>query len=290
MGTSEEFTGLWPTPSANDHMPQSPLPETMNVLMGRPSRRMKEAIQQVKPAPIASHQQMSLLGDSLASLSVLPGSDAARKMTAGCGQKCSGLCVNSGPLGLLVKTLLESLEWTNQAVFLNWKIRPLKKVTYRRKASLGESAQTWNPSVTQSSRFLYQLAVSTPPTDVTGCSLWGTPRSSEYKGCGPVGTRSQAIWLGKEYLTAQVLQAETNRGAVDSLTAVIKLWPTPQSGADNEAAHGAMSGDFKAKFCERAGIPVTAQLNPEWVEWLMGFPNGWLNLTSPGSAGTSRTG
>lgn len=278
MGTSEEYTGLWPTPSASDHMPQSPLPETMNVLMGKPSRRMKEAIAQAPPAPDVSSVQMSLLGDSLASLSVLPGSDAARKMTAGYGQKCSGLCQNSGPLGLLVKRLLESLEWTNQAVFLSWKIRPLKQVTYRRKASLGRSAPIWNASATQSSRFLYQLAVSTPPTDVTGSSLWGTPHSSEYKGCGPVGTKSQAIWLGKEYLTAQVLQAETNR----------RMFPTPRQ--EDSQCCGSHRGAVDSLTAVIKQNQVGGQLNPEWVEWLMGFPNGWLNLTSPGSAEESRTG
>lgn len=67
-----------------------------------------------------------------------------------------------------------------------------------------------------------------------------------------------------------------------------------QSFAPPERYYGCFSGGKDSVAIHRlaamAGIPVTAQLNPEWVEWLMGFPNGWLNLTSPGSAGTSRTG
>jgi hypothetical protein len=25
-------------------------------------------------------------------------------------------------------------------------------------------------------------------------------------------------------------------------------------------------------------VPSTGQMNPEWVEWLMGFPIGWTDL------------
>ena len=41
--TSGKDYGGWPTTSANDHMPQSPLPEHLNAYMGQPSPRMKEA-------------------------------------------------------------------------------------------------------------------------------------------------------------------------------------------------------------------------------------------------------
>jgi hypothetical protein len=35
----------------------------------------------------------------------------------------------------------------------------------------------------------------------------------------------------------------------------------------------------------------TGQLNPDWVEWLMGFPIGWTSLTkSPVSQPESKTG
>jgi hypothetical protein len=44
-----------------------------------------------------------------------------------------------------------------------------------------------------------------------------------------------------------------------------------------------MSGDFKTKFCERAGIPVTGKLNPVFVEWLMGFPEEWTDLEPSGT-------
>ena len=41
--TSGSGFGGWPTTSANDHMPQSPLPEHLNAYRGQPAPRMKEA-------------------------------------------------------------------------------------------------------------------------------------------------------------------------------------------------------------------------------------------------------
>ena len=60
----------------------------------------------------------------------------------------------------------------------------------------------------------------------------------------------------------------------DDLQAAVR-YPTPQAGTNNPAAHNAMSGDFKRRLAEATGEPVTGQLNPTWVEWLMGFPIGW---------------
>lgn len=90
--------------------------------------------------------------------------------------------------------------------------------------------------------------------------LWPTPNATDYKGRS---TRS----LGKERLESD-----------DDLPTRVSKYPTPQAGAQNPAAHNAMSGDFKTKLCEVWGIQTTGQLNPMWVEWLMGLPIGWTDL------------
>ncbi len=69
-------------------------------------------------------------GDSLASLTVLPGSEEARKMTATSGRKCLGSSKNLDPLGLLVKTLLTSQTWSSTARYLTWKVRVTKAIVY----------------------------------------------------------------------------------------------------------------------------------------------------------------
>lgn len=55
-----------------------------------------------------------------ASLSPLPGSEEARRMTATSGRKWLGLSKNSGPLGWLEKMLLESSEWHSPIYYLSW--------------------------------------------------------------------------------------------------------------------------------------------------------------------------
>ncbi|XYJ23054.1 DNA cytosine methyltransferase [Bacillus velezensis] len=65
-------------------------------------------------------------GDSLASLTVLPGSEKARKMTATSGRKCLGSSKSLNPLGLLVKTLLTSQTWNSTARYLTWKTQVTK--------------------------------------------------------------------------------------------------------------------------------------------------------------------
>lgn len=114
-----------------------------------------------------------------------------------------------------------------------------------------------------------------------------TPKASEHK--GGYASKDGEPSLGRMakygmWPTPTVQDSENDGGPSqfrrDSLplNAAVKLWPTPQAGNNEPQAHGAMSGDFKKKFCERAGIPMTGQLNPTWVEWLMGYPPEWTAL------------
>ena len=67
---------------------------------------------------------------------------------------------------------------------------------------------------------------------MSGYKIYLTPRASEYKGVGPLGSKSHKHMLDKGYLCADVQEV------------------------GNE----------------------TGQLNPDWVEWLMGWPRGWTSL------------
>jgi hypothetical protein len=62
--------------------------------------------------------------------------------------------------------------------------------------------------------------------------MFPTPRAAEWKGVGPIGSKSHKHRLNRDYLDATVQEMEG----------------------------------------------VTGQLNPEWVEWLMGYPIGWTDL------------
>lgn len=217
-------------------------------------------------------EQLTLFpGGSPASRLVWPGSEEARQMTVISGRKCAELSKNSGPLGLLEKTLLESSAWHSTRRLL-----------------------TWKTSATPAGRLLFRLAPSMPRTDGTESPLWPTPTRRDYKGANSL-----------EHLTR-----EGQRNHTDQLANAVKLFPTP-------TRFDATCGDLRGKEYDgktqhamkltqaaqlfptptgrswksmsqaetRQGGPdlqteIGGQLNPTWVEWLMGFPVGWTDLNA----------
>ena len=113
-----------------------------------------------------------------ASLSVMPGDEEARKMTAISGQQCIAPSMKSSPLGLWLKTLLESSRWSSRARFLKWQVKPLfsEMATHftdtncEKPLHLNESAQILKVTDMPSNRCLFRLVPSEPPTDETGFS------------------------------------------------------------------------------------------------------------------------
>jgi len=92
---------------------------------------------------------------------------------------------------------------------------------------------------------------------------WPSPKASDSKGTGPVGSKSQI---------------HDNRKK--NLRGITALWATPNTGdatrgspetADDKRARGAHTGE---SLIDQTG----GQLNPPWVEWLMGWPLGWTDL------------
>lgn len=92
-------------------------------------------------------------------------------------------------------------------------------------------------------------------------NMWPTPRTSDTNGPGRHGTGG----LG---LRTAVAEAELTKDG---------LYTTPC--ADD-------TGHRKGKYAQ-GGTPLSAQaggqLNPTWVEWLMGFPLGWTDLEPSGT-------
>lgn len=90
--------------------------------------------------------------DFLASHSVQPGSEEARRMTVTSGLRCLELYRRSDPVGSLVRMLLESSHWRSTRCFLTWKI-----------------------SATPAKRLLFRLVPSMPNIDETVVPFWPTP-------------------------------------------------------------------------------------------------------------------
>jgi len=163
-------------------------------------------------------ESISSQGDFLANLSATPGSAEAREMTVRSGRKCSALSRRQDPLGCLERMLLESSEWNSTLCYL-----------------------TWKESATPAGRLLFQLVPWTQSTDETESGLWRTPdasvvtggaanaldrkehghaisladqvntpamwptpRKSDYKGSGPVGSKSHTHMEDRDYLCAVV--------------------------------------------------------------------------------------
>ena len=99
--------------------------------------------------------------------------------------------------------------------------------------------------------------------------LWPTPKATDYKGSGPAGSKSAEHDLKKH-----------------NLKGVVMFYPTPTTGAGlcggtgnfqqlkNLEARGQITEEERRSMAAGNG----GQLNPDWVEWLMGFPPGWTEV------------
>ena len=236
--------------------------------------------------------------DFLANHSVQPGSDEARMMTVTSGQKCSELYRRSDPVGLLVKMLLESSHWRSTRCFLTWKesATPAKRLLFRFVPSMPRIDETavqllptpttprahdtentvgrYVPSQNQKDLARYVALYPTPrandgekrgnvsPDPRNGLPgyvrMWPTPTAGQ---CGMTATTGGRPIEKSTKLTTQVWLEEQ-----------AKLFPTPRvGGSQGSSPVGDKHGDLAAR--------VGGQLNPTWVEWLMGFPVGWTDLS-----------
>jgi hypothetical protein len=116
----------------------------------------------------------------------------------------------------------------------------------------------------------------------TAVALWPTPTASEDAAGTPAGKMQ---WM----LTQAVKSGCKSRAEYLGGTETRQTYPTP--GALQRGAHkGTKAGEIdleKQQRTSEAGVSYGAtlqtiigsgQLNPDWVEWLMGWPIGWSDL------------
>lgn len=172
--------------------------------------------------------------DSPASRFPWPESSAGRKTSGFCGLKCAAL---SGSLGRIASSVRMCLESS--------RLPP------------GRWSRIWSVQAITSSCCNLRLRLSELGTGGQDAFSWGsticpTPKASDSKGTGQMGSRSAEHDLERKNMKGCVLFATPCRGDA-----------TGTSGGRN---HRSLRTD------------VSGQLNPEWVERLMGFPVGWSAL------------
>lgn len=239
-------------------------------------------------------------------------SEGERKMTVTSGRKCFGQYGRYDPLGSLVRTLLESYRWYNPAVRLRWKVKPLclKRLTRKRYSSKNTlsrpSAEILSVRDIPSSRFLFQLAVSERHTRGTGYgSLLPTVQTQGLKVCDKNGkTRFMDVSLlptptARSYkngskITDGRLRRKISQGWTMELNdlAVSGLLPTPtmRDYQPSVSPTGLVRKNGKRRDDALCNIPVmigqhcqqndgkTSQLNPLFVEEMMGYPLMWTTF------------
>lgn len=230
-------------------------------------------------------EQLTLFpADSPASPFPWLGSKREKKMIVTSGRRCSELSESCARAALSVRTYLESSR-----------LPP------------GKWSRIWNVQAITSSCLILKLRLSERGTDDQGYSspasqMWPTPTAGQ---CGMTAVTSGRPPEKSTHLGAQVLIRSG-------------LWPTPRAneykdvlqsvppsrqkdpGKCNLTQRVAMelmfttpcARDYRTGQRKRYENPARAnnindqvggQLNPTWVEWLMGFPPGWTDLNASGT-------
>jgi len=214
---------------------------------------------------------------SPASPSALPASGKRRKTRGGSGPSSSESFASYDP---------STSSWrTSQASFLQAEDQPLVKFS-----------GTWPRAGMIVNGTAFRLPPSAPRTSVTESSLWPTPVSQEGGEGQDPSARGRKLhklvqrWptpvQGDAHLSSKPEAAERRLAeGKATLSRVVQRWPTPRGGHAGVGLVG-RTGHWempqaKADSSEEAhqmGAGNGGQLNPTWVEWLMGFPLGWTDL------------
>ncbi len=161
----------------------------------------------------------------------------------------------------------------------------------------GSNRDTWRPTL----QGAVQMAPEGPPPKITAeefcgkgrraamlptpsASSYGTNQGGEMGRVGPVRPSletmaRQGFWPTPKGSAANYGRPRDNDQG--DLQAAVLVWRTPKA---SDAPHSGRAMPAKPGQTTSLDMQVNAleetigQLNPTWVEWLMGFPPGWTDL------------
>ena len=243
---------------------------------------------------------ISLQEDTLANLSPSQVEKKVKKIQDTSGQNILDLSKNSGQLGLLEKMLVDTLNSVSTPLSRTWRVKttPLGRLVFQLRASAPTTKEKesglWRtpdahggrgPSSEKRMKMKLDKKMPISLNDQVAHPglMWPTPSQRDYKG----GSGTIKEKDGKYYRQSD--KTGTKYGV--RLDALIeyqhrKMYPTP---AAHEGRLGYQRRDTGKKGTQKSLTTIviddeggrektTGQLNPTWVEWLMGYPKGWTDL------------
>ena len=251
---------MWPTPRVGD---VSGGDRTKWALEGKWQTGLREAVNieemNLKPASTAWNQLTLLLEDSHVRTYQSQGNELASRKAPG---QDSGL--NSTESFANYDHATSSWRTSQACLLTGWE----------------EFSETWPQSGTMRSGKCFRQQTLVHPTSEKESSLWLTPSAMD----------ASPMTGGELYQTKTgTVRAryKDNRSSNRGLEAQV-MWPTPSAtprGPHTGAKSGSVSKDGRSRTSANgtkwgATLETAAggQLNPPWVEWLMGFPTGWTEL------------
>lgn len=245
----------------------------------------------------------------------LPAGERVRRTAVTFGLTCSVPFTRSGPVGLLVRTLVASSRWYSPARRLTWDVSPLcsERISLYtvsgRNTSSRPSAVILSVKDIPSSRCLFRLVPSVPRTEGTVSGLLPTPIASDFKVRGPGSQQKGLPEIIREMLLPTPTATEIHhwqrverwkRQGRTSMHETEDGEKNPNGLTDFLDFHGLLPTlehiGRKGKNPRQGGLPDSFaqtgrsfQLNPLFVAEMMGFPTSWTVLPFlPGGSSPSR--
>lgn len=224
------------------------------------------------PDKTTGHSRLSRFGMTSEHLTEDRGADVLTWFLAGFRAKTSAQPVPGQDS--TVNEAASGTKWPASLTRYDHDSRSWKTHQYLLLGGLDEFSETWPKCGSMRDGECWEQTTWARPTDANESGLWPTPTCGGGGQTLPEGTtptgktpdgRKQTVSLER-----YAIQVERN------------LWPTPT----------AITGSGGASLCKWGGSgareklkqmvtpeELNGRLNPEWVEWLMGWPIGWTDCT-----------
>ena len=205
------------------------------------------------------------------------------------GTRCTGLLARYDRDSCLWRTLQRCLAggwepysatFPRSGMTRNGTLSPLQPLVRRTGGKGSGSWPTPNASAVSNSTNLQCSGDGRTKPNKLGwaVAMWPTPSASQMPCEGTVRIARQR-WLAGD-ATLEEASAIAGRDVRDKQGKVPAMLPTPRA---TDGSKGSRTADGAARELKRGrnidlGVAIGGgQLNPTWVEWLMGFPLGWTD-------------